>query len=164
MGAPVNPVQDQFISSTFWTTEVYSRWLAMTSGWTTYTATWTASSSNPSVGNGSLSAAYKRWDSTSKMISFRIRLAMGSTTTYGSGQWSFALPATPTALSPVHGHAMDASASNNRYALVGYASSSGGGTVERIAATGTTLGVANTAPMTWANGDILILGGTFETT
>lgn len=165
MAAPVNPTLTQFIDSAFWTTEIYNRWVAVTSGWTAYTPSWTASTTNPTLGNGTLTAAYKRWDAVSKMVSFRIRLVMGSTTGYGSGQWSFSLPAgvTPAALSPVHGHALDVSPSNARYALVGYISTTGGGTVERIASNGT-LGLASTIPFTWAVGDILCLGGSFEVT
>lgn len=162
MAAPVNPTLTQFIDPAFWTTEVFNRFTAMTSGWTSYTPTWTGSTTNPTVGNGTLTGAYKRWDAVGHLIVFRIRLVMGSTTGYGSGQWSFALPASPVAATAVHGHALDVAPSNTRYALTGVASSTGGGTVERVAVNGTTLGIASTVPMTWATGDVLTLGGTIE--
>jgi hypothetical protein len=62
----------------------------------------------------------------------------------------------------IAGHLLDASTSNNRYACTALVSSVGGGTVERIAINGTTLGVGGTVPFTWASGDTLILSGTFE--
>jgi len=54
-----------------------------------YTPTWTASSVNPAIGNGTLSGRYivrgrRYW--------VDIHLVAGSTTTFGTGTWSFALP------------------------------------------------------------------------
>lgn len=57
--------------------------------WTTYTPTWTAASSNPSLGNGTLLGRYSQ---IGKTVAFRIFLSIGSTTTQGSGTWRFALP------------------------------------------------------------------------
>jgi hypothetical protein len=56
--------------------------------WTSYTPTWTAST-NPTVGNGTLIGRYFR---VGRTITFQINLTMGSTTTYGSGNYDFALP------------------------------------------------------------------------
>ena len=55
--------------------------------WTSYTPAWTGAGSNPSLGDGTIQAAYKRIGST---VHFRIWVTCGSTTTYGSGAWSFA--------------------------------------------------------------------------
>lgn len=55
----------------------------------TYTPSWTASTSNPSIGNGSISGRYIAFGD---FIRFRIRIVAGSTTTFGSGNYSLSLP------------------------------------------------------------------------
>ncbi|MGV9850417.1 hypothetical protein ACWDWU_16855 [Streptomyces sp. NPDC003442] len=62
-----------------------------TGTWTTYTPTWTASTTNPSLGNGTLIGKYAL---IGKTCHGHINLVTGSTTTYGSGTWSWALPVT----------------------------------------------------------------------
>lgn len=58
--------------------------------WTAYTPTWTAATTAPSVGNGSLVAAYRYIGD--KTIAVRIFLTVGSTTSGGAGAWGFSLP------------------------------------------------------------------------
>lgn len=58
-------------------------------GWTAYTPAWTAATSNPAVGNGSIVGRYKRFGKT---VLFRVNLTIGTTTTLGSGQYSISLP------------------------------------------------------------------------
>ncbi|TQS29123.1 hypothetical protein [Microbispora sp. KK1-11] len=159
MAAPVSPASAQFIDATFWAQEITNRWTDLYAGWTSYTPTWTGSTSNPSLGNGTITAAYKRAD-TAKTASIRIRLAAGSTTTYGSGQWSFSLPPglAPVTIQAISGHILDAS-STNRWACTAYIAAATG--VERIAVDGS-LGVSGLIPMTWAVSDQLLLAGTFE--
>lgn len=57
--------------------------------WSTYTPTWTGASTNPVINNGTLTGAYLV---VGKTMFLRITIIMGSTTTYGSGDWSLALP------------------------------------------------------------------------
>ena len=59
--------------------------------WQSYTVSWTADTTNPSIGNGTLVGRYVQ---IGKTVICSIALAMGSTTTYGSGDWSFSLPVT----------------------------------------------------------------------
>ena len=54
--------------------------------WTAYTPTWTAATTNPSIGNGTLAGRYTQIGKTCVLV---IGLTAGSTTTYGSGNWSF---------------------------------------------------------------------------
>lgn len=61
----------------------------LTAAWTAYTPTWTATSVNPTLGNGTLNGYYLK---IGKLTFVRVYLATGSTTTQGSGQWLFALP------------------------------------------------------------------------
>jgi len=57
--------------------------------WQSYTVSWTAATTNPSIGNGTLTGRYVQ---IGKTVICSISLTMGSTTTYGSGNWSFSLP------------------------------------------------------------------------
>ncbi len=59
--------------------------------WIAYTPTWTAASVNPAIGNGVLSGWYQVFGKT---IMVRITLTIGSTTTLGTGTYSWALPFT----------------------------------------------------------------------
>ena len=62
-------------------------------GWTSdaedYTPSWTAPTTNPTLGNGSLVGRYVK---RGNMCLISILLMFGSTTNGGSGNWSFSLP------------------------------------------------------------------------
>ena len=57
--------------------------------WSSYTPTWTGSTTNPTVGNGTLLGRFQRIGRT---IHLQINLTAGTTTTFGSGTYAFALP------------------------------------------------------------------------
>jgi collagen type VII alpha len=57
--------------------------------WNTYSPAWTASTTNPVIGNGLINGRYKQ---IGKTIFVNTRIQMGTTTTYGSGQWRISLP------------------------------------------------------------------------
>ena len=57
--------------------------------WQSYTVSWTASTTNPSIGNGILNGRYVQ---IGKTVMGTIEMIVGSTTTYGSGGWYFSLP------------------------------------------------------------------------
>lgn len=62
--------------------------------WSVYGASWGSAGTAPAIGNGSIVGAYK---STDHVVSYRIKITFGSTTTYGTGAWFFTIPATPNA-------------------------------------------------------------------
>ncbi|MEV0396720.1 hypothetical protein [Polymorphospora rubra] len=70
--------------------------LPVSGPWTDYgtpTTIWTASGSNPTIGNGSIVARYQLLGgAASKTCAFRIKINPGSTTTFGRGTYSFLLP------------------------------------------------------------------------
>lgn len=129
--------------------------------WTSFTPTWTSTGTAPALGNGSLTGRYKAIDSKTYCIA--IRLTWGSTTTGGTGDWRFALPAGVTA-----------TASMGSQLLAGYIEDSGTDNklvVGVVFGSATTVGglipeggntVSATTPMTWANGDKIGLSGTIE--
>ena len=61
----------------------------LSGAWQSYTPTWTASTTNPSIGNGSIVGRYLQ---IGKTCWFRAYLQFGTTTTAGSGNYSVGLP------------------------------------------------------------------------
>lgn len=57
--------------------------------WKNYTPIWTAATTNPSIGNGTLAG---RYTTIGKLAVVSIRMVAGSTTTFGSDEWRFSLP------------------------------------------------------------------------
>lgn len=57
--------------------------------WTAFTPTWTAATTNPAIGNGTISGAYCQ---INKMVVARYSIVAGSTTTYGTGDYYVSLP------------------------------------------------------------------------
>lgn len=57
--------------------------------WTTFVPTWTAVTTNPSIGNGTLTS---RWCRIGRSITWMGTMAAGTTTTAGSGLWYMSLP------------------------------------------------------------------------
>ena len=54
-----------------------------------FATVWEGSVADPSIGNGNIYCAY---DNVAQFINFRLTLTTGSTTTFGTGDWSFTLP------------------------------------------------------------------------
>lgn len=60
--------------------------------WSTFVPTWTASITNPTLGNGSLTS---RWCRIGRMIFWNGQLTLGSTSNGGTGVWYLSVPVTP---------------------------------------------------------------------
>jgi hypothetical protein len=50
--------------------------------WTAFTPTWTNTTTNPVIGNGSIAGYYSQ---IGRVVNFRVTIVCGSTTTYGTG-------------------------------------------------------------------------------
>ena len=127
--------------------------------WASYTPAWTATTTNPTIGNGTITGA---WMSVGKLVHFRAKIVFGSTTTAGSGAYLFSLPATMsggygTNASIGVGSTFDTSAPALQVWNVRRSSST---TVVLTQTTGTN--VTNSGPFTWATGDEIELSGTYE--
>jgi hypothetical protein len=130
--------------------------------WTSYTPTWTASTTNPAIGNGTIAGAYTR---IGKTVLFRVNITAGSTTTYGSGQYRISLPVTAGSAA-VQLLAGDALIGGAAYDIRGRITS-GAPTYTALYCTPTTAGnawrfVTPTAPATFANGSVLTVCGSYE--
>lgn len=129
--------------------------------WDTYTPTWTASGSAPSIGNGSLAGRYMRAGSR---VTLTVKITTGSTTTYGSGTYGLSLPPGLNAASGVpayvgSGYFRDASATSTGH-FSGISFVDPGGSAVGFFYNNSQVGAGN--PFTWTNGDFLIATITYE--
>ena len=157
MAAPVSPSDGDYITRSFWKTEVTERWSAYYASWTYYTPTWTSSSTQPTLGNGTLVGAYLQ---VGQAVFFRLRLQFGSSSSPGTGSYSFSLP---TGLAPAFiqvAQGFIASADGvTRWPMSGYLTTANG--VERMGVSNNIVGGA--VPLTWGAGDQVVLTGQYET-
>lgn len=142
-----------------WRTQINSN---TAPGWTSYTPTWTSSGTAPALGNGTLTGQYRR-SATSDIVHWWLRLLIGSTTTFGTGVYRFGIGATPAPsagaklwMAPA-GWARDASSTAN-YGIIARWDS---GSNTFIASEQGSL-LTPTSPVTFANGDEIVLNGWFE--
>ncbi|MFF9199954.1 hypothetical protein ACF09L_32585 [Streptomyces sp. NPDC014779] len=141
--------------------------LAQISGiWTPYAVAWTATTTNPAIGNGILEGKYAL---VGGLCVVRVNVAMGSSTTYGSGQYQFSLPFPAAALGHPDFHWVGTSTALDR-AAAWYPGqcrvASGASVVMPISSTtatgGTTTEWNSGRPFTWGNTDILNLEVAYE--
>jgi hypothetical protein len=138
-----------------------ARWRVMVheqGAWSSYTPTWTGTGSNPAIGNGTLAGLFRL---SGRTVHFTVYVLMGSTTTFGTGNWSWALPVTSTA-------------SNEGFTFAVFYNDTGTGeaaAIARLASTTTVRafgladgggGFTSTSPITWANGDSIRISGAYE--
>lgn len=121
-----------------------------------YTPVWASTGTQPSIGDGTLNGRYVL---RGKMCLAWVSLHMGSTTTYGTRNWSFSLPFPAKNNAPLVAQGiadiLDQSAGTYRMMLV---TIDGGQSVityftEPAPAAGIYL--TPTVPITWASGDFL---------
>jgi hypothetical protein len=119
-----------------------------------FTPTWTTTGTAPSLGNGTLSGTYCRHG---KLIWVKIALVAGSTTTFGTGQFQFALPVTAQDTTDSLA-AVLVDSSTQFYSAVGILKSTG-----LVTATWTgdvsAGGPSGTTPFTWAVNDQVRISG-----
>lgn len=133
--------------------------------WTAYTPTWTAATTNPSIGNGTLAGRYTQIGKTCVLV---IGLTMGSTTTYGSGEWSFSLPKTAKNTSGInyYGVAHIRNAGTANYERVAQIAPPVSTTVINTFIDPTSgsnsFNISSTVPFTWGDGDALGIEITYE--
>ncbi|MCX5114588.1 hypothetical protein OOK13_40220 [Streptomyces sp. NBC_00378] len=89
--APRTWVVGEVVTGAVMNQEIRDQFNSMFDTWTGWTPTWTAATTNPALGNGSMTGRYMKWGRTCMV---NLELTMGSTTTYGAGVWSFSLPFT----------------------------------------------------------------------
>ena len=113
---------------------------------------WTGSSVNPAIGNGNI---YCEYDNINQFINFRMTLTFGSTTTRGTGEWSFSLPRRCSVATPAVGTWTGYLFGIGRFS--GYVVLSGSGTTNTIsllAADGATV-IGSASPASIHSGSVI---------
>lgn len=116
----------------------------------TFLPSWTGSISNPSIGNGTLAGEFFV---ANGMCQVTITMVAGSTTTFGSGIWSFTLPITCRSINAQQGSALALDAGTLYY--TGVATVAG----TTVTATFDQFGsqAQSNSPFAWGSGDSLSL-------
>jgi hypothetical protein len=127
--------------------------------WTAYTPGWTSTGTAPAIGNGTLTGRYLQLGA---LVIFSAEMVAGTTTTFGTGNYSLQLPVTGRAGTPAifcSGVARDDSTTNRYLINAGI-----GGTMQVYAGAGTgaMVGLTGTVPFTFANLDSINLFGAYE--
>ncbi|MFJ8110420.1 hypothetical protein [Streptomyces sp. NPDC096132] len=129
--------------------------------WTSYTPTWTAVTTNPVLGNGSISGKYIK---VGRLVIFKITLIPGSTTTFGSGAYTWSLPvaAAGSSIDDLGTARLTGSSTYIGQCIVG----TGGTTVTATFPTAANASIAAnmspTTPATFANTNVLRLAASYE--
>lgn len=155
-------VSSEVVTATQLNTEIRDALTGIQAAWTSYGSgsSWTASVSNPAIGNGTWAGAYLQ---VGKTILFRVTVTMGSTTTYGSGTWRIALPVTAKSGVRWRVHTECVDAGVNAYS--GYGVTDVAATyvsLFRIGGTSADSAITSAAPFTWGSTDILTVQGSYE--
>jgi hypothetical protein len=130
--------------------------------WISYTPVWTANSVNPVIGNGTIEGYYKV---IGKTCFVRGNIAMGSTTTFGSGEWYVSMPFTASHADAIlmTANLLDNGSAWYNAVLNGARAGFNFKTAIQYQSTGgTALDVNATQPFTWANTDRFLWNGSFE--
>lgn len=126
--------------------------------WFSYTVSWTATTTNPVIGDGTL---YGKWKASGKSILAKVRIIMGSTTTYGTGNYNFSIPcnsvdqSSSVAVETASGNVLD-SDTLTRYACNAFVRTS-----EMRGLYQTSI-LGPTAPITFAQSDVINLSVEYE--
>jgi hypothetical protein len=130
--------------------------------WTVYTPSWTASITNPNIGNGTIVGRYK---AIGKTVFVSVKITMGTTTTYGSGTWRISLPVNAFSTSSVIFPTLFIDNGFNRFQ--GSSNTEYGGSTTYVTPvwdkgiSGSTA-VNSAIPFTWGSADSFLFGGSYE--
>jgi hypothetical protein len=128
--------------------------------WATYSPSWASTGTTPVIGNGAIEGRYKQ---QGKVIHYEVLMTAGTTTTFGTGTWTFTLPVTgrtPTTFRPMGMCRMvDVSATAVYH---GFVTSNDGLTVAANTSASPGASVSATVPFTWATTDYMYLAGAYE--
>lgn len=121
----------------------------------TWVPTWTAASSNPSLGDGTFTTHYVK---IGQLVACTFTLVPGSTTTFGTGSWSFSLPFTPLSSTLWQGSSRSLDVGTANHIGTTLVSSS----LLKIIGQGTADFYGPAIPFTWVSGDVLACSLTYR--
>ena len=127
-----------------------------------YVPTWASTGTAVSLGNGTLIGQYQF---RGRMVKTAVTLVAGTTTTFGTTQYSFVLPFTPMTVASFRhlffGFVFDNSA-GQMWSITGYNVAGGANTILAMYASAGTAVVSSTVPMTFATSDIISITGEYS--
>jgi hypothetical protein len=134
--------------------------------WTSYTPTWTSSGTAPVIGNGSMVGYYNK---VGRLVTAKIAMEGGTTTTFGTGTYSFSLPVTAAvtgiaAANFAHTGTWVMNDSGVSYYVVGAIIIQSAPTVVQGVVNGTANFLGATAPATWTASSSFACTITYEST
>lgn len=126
-----------------------------------FTPSWTSSGTAPSVGNGTLAG---RQQQSGKLLRVEINLTFGSTTSSGTGEWSFSIPvaAASRTVQQAVGTAWAFDSGNNYY--IGVVTLTTTGVLKVFPASPAGASWQSSVPFAFGNGDQVSLTALVETT
>lgn len=131
--------------------------------WPFYNTVWYASTTDPVLGNGGIHTHYSK---NGSIVNFRLEITAGSTTTFGSGNYSVTLPFAPVSS---HKYNFDGivTVGASMYKIVGVIASAGSTTLNLY--TSTHVGsvqeltpMTSAIPATLGTGSIITIQGSYE--
>lgn len=130
--------------------------ISFDSSWFAFVPVFAGSTTNPSVGAGSIVGAYARFGNT---VHFRTTITFGSGLSAGSGNYTISLPYSPLATGSFN-VVVTLGASSTPYTMAAYEVSEG--VIGIAVPTGGLLGSAGFNSNSWTDGNIIAVSGTFE--
>src|SRR3954463_16696021 len=128
---------------------------------TTYTPAWTSSGTAPAIGNGTITGRYWQMD---KFLAFAISVTFGSTSTFGTGFYSFSLPFTANNTTEVGtAVALDSSA-GTRWSGAWVFNTTTTVSIAVAGPAGSTQNWGQLVPFTWATSDTINISAFYERT
>jgi hypothetical protein len=134
----------------------------LSSSWTSYTPVLTSSGTNPVIGNGTAEGWYKV---IGKTCFVRGNILMGSTTTFGTGEWYVSMPFTAAHADAILLHANILESGTAWYNAVIAGARAGFNNrapIQYQNVAGTTDSVSPSTPFTWTSGDRFLWNGSYE--
>lgn len=143
--------------------EIIAALTAPLAAWAAFTPTWGSTGTAPVLGDGTISGRFMQFGKVGYLNGI---LTAGGTTTFGTGTYTWSLPAGWTAAGAVgtpvgSARVFDTSATTR---FVGSVAVSTGGTVLAVGTHAATTDVSGTVPMTWATGDSIVWEAAIELT
>ena len=163
--APRTWVVGEVVSAALMNQEIRDQFNTFFGAWTSYTPTFGSTGTAPAVGNGTLTGQYMK---IGRSVLMSVVFTIGSTTTFGSGNLNFTLPATVSAAAAGAVLNTSCSRTGTQNFIVGAAPLSNNGT------TTSTMWFASTStsgdwdawttstPWTLAAGDVVRVWGTYQ--
>lgn len=120
-----------------------------------YTPTWAASGTQPVLNNGTLNAHFY---TRGKQVTVHLYFSPGTTTTFGTGTYTFTLPftASSTTIGQASGAMIFDTSAGTFFIGAAYVNTTT--TITVVTSTGQ---IGQTVPMTWASGDLLLVELTY---